>query len=294
MTASKATVRETVTPDGEVARTGVSAESLVRSLTDGRRATFDLSRPFEVGMPQSPNHPRYWHSLPRRHGDGVRADGGSSANDMIVTGTHVGTHIDAPAHVSQDGRLYAGADADEAQRGGRFDDLGVHTVDPLVCRGVLLDVPAALGVARCDGGYEISPADLEGTLQRQDTELEAGDVALVRSGWGQRWSEGEGYLGVESGVPGVSESGARWLADQRVAAAGADTIAFERLAPGAGHARLPAHRVLLVEHGIPIIETLALEELAAAGAHQFLFVCAPLRFMGATGSPVRPLALVFQ
>jgi kynurenine formamidase len=271
-----------------------SAESLLHTLTAAKGATFDLARPFEVGMPQSPNHPRYWHSLPRRHGDGVRADGGSTANDIIVTGTHVGTHIDAPAHVSQDGRLYAGADADEAQRGGRFDEHGIHTVEPMVCRGVLLDVPATFGVDRCDGGFEIAPADLEATLARQGTELEPGDVALVRSGWGQLWAEGDGYLGVESGVPGVGEAGAHWLADQGVAATGADTIAFERLAPAAGHTLLPAHRVLLVEHGIPIIETLALEELAAAGVSQFLFVCTPLRLVGATGSPVRPLAVVLE
>ena len=32
----------------------------------------DLGRPLSVGMSQSPNHPPYWHSLPRRHGDMVR------------------------------------------------------------------------------------------------------------------------------------------------------------------------------------------------------------------------------
>ena len=90
------------------------------------------------GMPQSPNHPRYWHSLPRRHGDMMRADGGSAANDMIVLGTHVGTHIDALAHVSQDGRLHGGLDAGAASSGGRFQELGVETITPIVRRGVLL------------------------------------------------------------------------------------------------------------------------------------------------------------
>jgi kynurenine formamidase len=35
-----------------------------------------------------------------------------------------------------------------------------------------------------------------------------------------------------------------------------------------------------------------LEELAAARAYRFAFVCTPLKFVGATGSPVRPIALV--
>jgi kynurenine formamidase len=77
-----------------------------------------------------------------------------------------------------------------------------------------------------------------------------------------------------------------------VRAAGSDTIAFERIPAGAGHAVLPVHRVLLVEHGIHIIETLALEELAASGAREFLFVLSPLKVVGGTGSPVRPLAVV--
>lgn len=253
---------------------------------------FDLARRLEPGMPQSPNHPAYTHALVRRHGDLTRADGGSAANDVIITGTHVGTHIDALSHVSQHGQLHGGADARQTVRGGRFAVHGAETIPPLLCRGVLLDVPAALGEEACAPGYEITPADLDRAVERQGTAPGEAGVVLVRSGWGRRWDDREAYLGHASGVPGVSESGARWLARHRIRAGGADTIAFERLAPGAGHAHLPAHRVLLFEHGIHIIETMALEELAAAGVYEFLFVAAPLPLVGATGSPVRPLAVV--
>jgi len=34
-----------------------------------------------------------------------------------------------------------------------------------------------------------------------------------------------------------------------------------------------------------------LEELAAARGHEFAFVCLPLKIRGATGSPVRPIAI---
>ena len=77
----------------------------------------DLARPMVVGMPQSPNHPEFRLTMPRRHGDMVRDDGGSAANDLLVTGTHVGTHIDALGHVSHCGDLYGGVKADDAQRG---------------------------------------------------------------------------------------------------------------------------------------------------------------------------------
>ena len=253
---------------------------------------FDLARPMQPGMPQSPNHPEYRHSLPRRHGDMMRADGGSAANDLIVTGGHVGTHIDALCHVSHDGRLHGGHDAAAAQVGGRFTVHGVETIAPALCRGVLLDIPAALGLDACEPGYEITAADLRLAAEVQDTSLRRGDVVLVRSGWGRRWDDRAAYVGADSGVPGCGEEGAKFLASHEPRAVGADTIAFEHLPPGAGHALLPAHRVLLVEHGINILETLALEELAAARVHEFTFVLAPLPLVGATGSPLRPLAVV--
>ncbi|AYF27072.1 cyclase [Micromonospora tulbaghiae] len=255
---------------------------------------YDLGRRLTAGMPQSPNHPAFGLTLPRRHGDMVRADGGSAANDLLVMGTHVGTHVDALAHVSQDGRLHGGADAAAAQVGGRFDELGVHTVAPMVRRGVLLDVPAALGVQSCEPGYEITPADLDAAVSRQGTPVGAGDVVLIRSGWGRLFDHEDRnrYIGKDSGVPGVGADGATWLAQRGVHAAGADTIAFECLPPGKGHSTLPAHRILLVEHGIYLIETMALEELARDGVHEFTFVMAPLPLYGATGSPVRPLAVI--
>jgi kynurenine formamidase len=267
-------------------------DALLDVVTRGVRV-FDLGRPMFVGMPQSPNHPQFWHTLPRRHGDQFRPDGSSAANDLIVTGTHVGTHIDALAHVSYQGKLHGGADAAEAQTGGKFMELGVHTIAPMVVRGVLLDVPAALGAEACPPGYEISADDLEATAEKQGVRPEPGGVALIRSGWGKRFADGTAaYVGAETGVPGVSETGAVWLADSGAIAAGADSIAFERLAPGGGHTLLPAHRALLVERGVYIIEALDLEELAAAGVHEFTFVLIPLHLVGATGSPVRPLAVV--
>lgn len=263
---------------------------LLEVLHEGVRFV-DLGREFRIGMPQSPNHPAFNHALPRRHGDMVRSDGGSAANDLISTGTHVGTHIDALAHVSQDGKLYQGVDAYEASVGGRFDKYGAHTIAPMLRRGILLDIPAALGIDRCEGGYEISVDDLQLAQKRKRLEIREGDVVLIRSGWGQLFDEGAAYVGKETGVPGISESGAYWMAEQGVHAVGADTIAFERIAPNGGHAELPAHRVFLVEHGIYIIEALNLEQLADEDDHEFLLVLSPLNIYGATGSPVRPLAV---
>jgi kynurenine formamidase len=54
---------------------------------------------------------------------------------------------------------------------------------------------------------------------------------------------------------------------------------------------LPGHLILLARNGVYIIENLQLEELAVAGQYRFFFFCTPLKFVGATGSPVRPLAI---
>lgn len=264
------------------------------SLLDAVRrgvTVFDLARPMVVGMAQSPNHPAYRLSMQRRHGDRVRDDGGSAANDLLETGTHVGTHIDALGHVSHCGELYGGVDAAAAQEHGLLSTHGVEEIPNIVTRGVLLDIGAVRGVDSLEGGDEVTPADLEAAAARVGG-IVPGDVALVRTGWGRWWDDAERFIGRDSGVPGVGEAGARWLAEHRPVAVGGDSIAFECLPAGAGHALLPAHRVLLVESGVFIMETMALDELAAAGVLEFVFVVAPLPLVGATGSPVRPLALV--
>ncbi len=73
----------------------------------------------------------------------------------------------------------------------------------------------------------------------------------------------EAFLGHETGVPGPTEEAARWLAGRGVRATGAETIAYEQIKPEVGHALLPVHRLLLVEHGIHIIEVMNLSGLAA-------------------------------
>ena len=253
---------------------------------------FDLGQSLERGMPQSPNHPPFRMVLERRHGDMRRPDGGSAANELIITGGHVGTHIDAFCHVSHHGKLADGIDAHSVVVNGRFSELGVETIKPIICRGVLLDVPGALGQDVLEDGAAIDVEDIERVCAHQGTEVRAGDAVLIRTGWPQHWHDAPRFQGQVSGVPGPDESAGRWLANRAIRYAGSDTIAFERIAPGAGHSVLPVHRLFLVEHKIHIIELLFLEELAREKIYEFLFIALPLKITGATGSPVRPVALV--
>lgn len=271
--------------------TGVTTTGLLAAVAAGVR-TVELGQPLFTGMPCSPNHPGFRMTLARRHGDVVRPDGSSAANEVIITGGHVGTHIDALAHVSFQGRLYGGVDAGQAQTGGRFDELGVDRIPPLVTRAVLLDVAAAHGVDSLAPGYGVTAADLVAAADRAGVTPGSGDVALVRTGWARHFGDAQRYLGHDTGVPGVAEDGAEWLADKGIVATGTDTTAYERILAGDGHRLLPVHRFLLVERGIYIMEHLNLEEASTLGMTDFLFVAAPLRIVGGTGSPIRPFAVV--
>ncbi|WP_188190777.1 cyclase family protein [Nonomuraea sp. SYSU D8015] len=262
--------------------------SLWKALEGAR--VLDLAQPMREGMPQSPNHPPFRMTLERRHGDLVRPDGGSAANEIIVTGGHVGTHVDALAHVSQDGLLYGGRPAAEVMSHEGFSSLAIDGFEPYVGRCVLLDVAAVQGVETLPPGYEITPDDL--SLALGDLEIRAGDAVLVGTGWSRLWSSGEQFVGLRDGVPGPGAEAARWLAAHRPRVVGGETIAFEHIAADRGHATLPVHRIMLVESGINIVETMRLTELLDSGTREFLLVLNPLPIAGATGAPVRPLAVV--
>lgn len=253
---------------------------------------YDLAQPMRPGMPVSPSHPPFQLALGRRHGDVLRPAGGSAANEIIVTGGHVGTHIDALCHVSQDGKLFGGVDASSVQGAHGFSALGIDTVTPIVCHGILLDVAAQQGRDALAPGYEITAGDLEAAEDAAGVRVTAGDAVLIHSGWSARWSDPAAFLSAQSGVPGPGEAAARWLFGRGVRVTGGETIAYEAIYAGVGHRELPVHRILLVEAGIHIIEMLNLAELARDRVAEFLFVAAPLPIQGATGSPLRPLAIV--
>jgi len=260
------------------------------AMPDCRTQLYDLAQPLFTGMPSSVNHPGFRMALLRRHGDHVRSDGTSASNELIITGGHVGTHMDALAHMSHHGQLYGGVDAAKAQEGGRFSTHGIEQVPIMAGRGVLLDVAGAMGVRVLPAGYEITESDLEATARKFDVKVEGAEFILVRSGWSAHFDDAEAFRGHESGVPGPNAEAGKWLAAQRIRATGADTIAYEHIPAKLGHAVLPVHRTLLVEHGIHIVEVMNLDPLAEAACYEFGLLLAPLKIVGATGSPLRPVA----
>ncbi|MEO8746032.1 MAG: cyclase family protein [Candidatus Dormiibacterota bacterium] len=253
----------------------------------GSARVFDLEQLRYAGAPSHPAHqPGFNYFLHRHHARGA-TEARTGASGIVVMPEHSGTHIDALAHQAENLMLHGGVHVDSGvQTPVGFRVLGVETMAPLVGRGVLLDLA---GAKRLPPEHSITAGELERAAGTAGVEVREGDVVLVRTGYGALWSEPAEYLR----AAGVSAAGTRWLIEKKVKAVGADNIAWDLIGatdPDLG-VTLPGHILLLVRAGIPIIENLNLEELAAAGVHEFGFVCLPLKMRGATGSPVRPIAI---
>ena len=251
----------------------------------------DLAQPLYPGVPHFPTHPPFALSLTKQHGEVVLANGGSSAAELIALGGHTGTHIDALCHFSCGGKLHGGAELTQSPAGG-VSPYSVDTIAPIVRRGVLLDIAGHLGVEALPETFVIAPEHFDAIVSARGIDVRRGDVVLLRTGWGQYWGDPRRFsTGGQGGAPtspGPEEAGARWLSERGVFAAGSDTLAFERVPSST----MPVHIHLLVESGIHIIENLNLEELGREQIADFLFVAAPLKIRGGTGSPIRPLAMV--
>ena len=212
-------------------------------------------------------------------------------SELIMGTAHTGTHIDALCHVSQGipDRLFGDVPVD-----GNLGDFGALTLDasefpPIISRGVLLDVPRALGQQHCEPGYQIAGTDLASAADRQGTELRAGDTVLVRTGEMSFWPDEEAMEAAHGS--GVSLDGAQWLALREPLVSGCDNANYECMPSGIEGDPFPVHRHLMQECGIPIMEWVDCEELASEGTYEFLFVCLPLTVTGATGSMVNPIAV---
>ncbi len=255
---------------------------------------YDLEQPRFLGMPIHPAHkPGYAYHLHRRHRDNYQpAMNGprTGASGVLNMMEHTGTHIDALCHQACDLKLYGNIPADAVETPAGFKQLGIETVPPLLGRGVLLDVAGWKGATPLPAKYAISADELRTCAAAQSVSLQRGDVLLVRTGYGALWHGDEAtYLA----AAGVAKSGTLWADEHGIAAVGADNMAWDALDdrdPETGFT-LFAHSYLLPKKGVYIMENLNLEELARDKRYTFAFVGIPLKFNGATGSPLRPLAL---
>jgi len=157
-----------------------------------------------------------------------------------------------------------------------------------VGRGVLLDIVALHGHGLADGA-SIGASELEQAAKASGTTIGTGDIVLIRTGWAEnQMRQAPVSFNAE---PGLNLEAAMWLAERKIAALGADNFAVEVL-PFASGSVFPVHQRLIRDFGIPLLEGLVLDTLAAAGRTTFMFAASPLPVVGGTGSPISPIAIL--
>lgn len=279
--------------------TDTSRLAILSQVKSGK--TYDLSVDYFVGMPSfhSLGDPAYQYWLTHTpRGTVVENPNGlgkamnekvSYTGDAISMYTHMGTHIDALNHFGLNGRIWNGYSADEYLGDKGWKKTGAETIPPIVARGVLIDVAAYKGVPVLDHNYRIGSADLKGALKKQGVDLKKGDVVLIRTGQARFYEDADKFL---HQYPGINLDAVKWLVEEKqVMLLGADNLSFEAFPPERPDNWVPVHTYLLAEKGVMFIEQMFLEELSADRIYEFAFVAASLKLKGASGAPMRPIAL---
>lgn len=215
--------------------------------------------------------------------------------DMFLQGS---TQFDALGHVWYDDQLWNGYPASATV--GEMQSASVLPIAEkgIVGRGVLLDMAAYLGKFALDKGDLIGLPDLLACAEKQGVTIQKHDILCLRIGFLQlrlKQTPEEFYLNFNE--PGLTYSPelVDWFHRMEIPALCTDTISNEcELDPAIG-VQIPLHLSLMRNLGILFNEICNFEALAEDchkdGQWDFLYVAAPLKVRGATGSPVNVVAI---
>jgi kynurenine formamidase len=294
-TDGKAPAKSPWGPDDEIGTLNLMTDAtrldVLKQVAGGK--VYDLGVDLFVGMPGcctlfgAPSFQIWMTQAPQR---GTTQEGASLSGDGFSAYTHVGTHIDTLNHSTLNKKIWNQVGADDALGARGWTKSGADKYPPIVARGVLIDVAAYKNVPHLPASYSITPVDLQEALRKQRTMLRPGDVVLVRTGLMTLWPDPSKYRLMDQA--GLSLEAAQWLVEgQKAMLLGADNFGVESF-PSKDPANFtPVHTYLLAERGVSMLEVVWLEELAKDQVYEFLFIASPLKLRGATGSPVRPLAI---
>jgi kynurenine formamidase len=290
-------------PDDEIGRLNwITPESRQRVLQrlNGSR-TFDLSVSYTLDMPtfQAAGDMKYeiWmtHTPQGSINDNLSGAGAeahkraSYCGDSIAMYTHTGTHMDMLTHLGYCGRFWNGWTPEEHLGSRHWLVGGPEKYPNIVARGVMLDIAGLHGVDCLPDRYVITPEDIRAAAGHHGVELHKGDVVCIRTGRMIKWPNADEYA-VDS--PGIGIAAARYLCEEAGAMCiGADNDSLEVMPAEDPSEFIPVHPYMFATAGAQIIESLWLEELAAEGVYEFAFIGGPLKLTGATGAPLRPMAI---
>ncbi len=168
--------------------------------------------------------------------------------------------------------------------------LGLETVPPIVTRGIVLDVAGLMGVDIEKEGTAFNVAEIEAAMKGQGiTNIEKGDVVLFCTGWLQLpCKDDKRQASVE---PGLGREGAKYLAEQGVAAVGAVTSAVEVIPFEKGAAPFQVREILLPRGGVCILDNMNTEALVKDKGWDFFFTPGPSRLTAAVEAIINPIAI---
>ncbi|MCI8971660.1 MAG: cyclase family protein [Oscillibacter sp.] len=170
---------------------------------------------------------------------------------LLTFSSHTGTHMDAPAHLFQEGRT-----------------LDQMPMSQFSGRATVLDVS------------QEGPVITEAFLRSNYEAIHCADYILFYTGWEDHWGT-ERFL--EDTFPVPDEEAARYLVSRGLKGVGTDAISIDRM----GDSHLPIHHILLKD-SILSIENLCLKKVR--GRKDFLFFALPMKFQDTDGAPVRAFA----
>lgn len=237
--------------------------------------------------------------------------------------SHQGTQIDALGHFGYLDKVWDGTsplptDAVRYYGGLTQQDvkptpdspllkLGMDKVPPIVTTAILLDAKTHVGKGtRMNAGEVVTAQHIGAMLKAQglgERGIYPGDVVYIYTGWSEHYQDPDTDKVYYSMAPGLSLDAAKHLGDKRVVAVGLDTPFLDAVAAGqlAGKAEptagtppgiaFPSHHYFLTQVGIYILENVKLNELARDRVLTSCTVVLPLREKGASGSPIRPIAI---
>jgi kynurenine formamidase len=249
---------------------------------------YQLGHVYEPGMPMYGTR-HYSLRIPQA----FKMPGKNEAvyHDEVISGElgQIGTQFDGLGHLGMGDLFYNGNRRSEFAQAEGLTKLGIENVGAIVTRGVLIDVAKFKGVDQLGPRYEITPADLKGALQRQGVQIKSGDMVIIHTGWGSLWMNDNTKYG--DSEPGIGLAAGQMLVDAEVVVVGADTWGVEVMPNPDGSLSAPVHQLFLARNGIYLHENLITADLARDNVYEFVYMFAPLRLKGATGSPGNPIAI---
>lgn len=279
----------------------------VKAVKHGKVFTLGLPINRAEGDPVAPGRKDADHfmELDKGHYEAGKADapglaGAQYADDVLYMFLHGTTHFDALGHFWYDDLLYNEFPAETTKGGLEKCDIKPIADHGVVGHAVVLDIANHREVDHLPAGSQITLRELQACAESQGVDLEQRDILLLRTGWLERfYDEGKKeFYSTGFDEPGLtcSDELLEWFHEMEIPMLGTDTIGNEQTVSsetGTGH---PLHSALLRDQGVLFNELLKLDELAAAcqsaGTFSFMYIGSPLKIVGATGSPVNPIAIV--